>query len=193
MTTMQKLAWARFTMLCVLLFIMLPLALTACNPPPTSVKQTAVESQRSQAAREVAREQTWCYECENIKKRRILFGKPGKIGYVLFMNSAGQPIYYLAVDGKCTSSGKRLTQDMGRSRIPYINGNGYFDPGLPANYTDFYETIKGPGEDGAFGSSEDYIYCFSASGQYYQWSGDYLYSDQPFDLRVQPIVIDIKH
>ena len=48
-------------------------------------------------------------EIEMIKYRRILTGKPGLQMYVVLLSRGGQPVDYFVTDGKCTSSGKRLT------------------------------------------------------------------------------------
>lgn len=155
-------------------------SVNSCNP---EAQPSAVEQQRYQAAREAAAEQTYCYECQNIKNRRILFGKPGVIGYVLFLNDAGQPIQYLSVKGKCTSSGKRLTPtDI------VTNGRMSSDPEA---YGENNVVRAAVGEDGTFGSSENYVYCWTTDGRYVQWSGQYLYSDKPFDLTIKPLIIAI--
>lgn len=152
--------------------------LSACSPPAVAEKQTAVQQQRTQAAAEAATEQTYCYECNNIKNKRIRLGKPGVIGYVAFLNQAGQPVMYTAVAGKCTSGSKRLTPT---DQPEYVgNGNGGY------NFT----MRQAIGEDGVYGPSESYVYCFTADGRYLQWSGEYLYSDKPFDFTIKPLVID---
>jgi len=109
-------------------------------------------------------------EAENILRRRKMFAKEGSIGFITLLNQAGQPIAYYSVDDKPTSSGKRLTR-------PYE------------------KTFEGriaptPSDEGTWGSSSAYIYFWTTSGQYIQWSGDYLYSDQPYRLRINPLVID---
>lgn len=154
----------------------------SCDEPRAPL--SAVQQQRVNAAQQASVEQTYCYECENIKNRRILFGKPGVIGYILFLNDAGQPIQYLSVSGKCTSSGKRLTPI---DRVTRSSSDPH-DFGGENNVVRAAE-----GEDGAFGSSENYIYCWTTSGRYVQWSGQYLYSDKPFDLTIKPLVVDVQH
>lgn len=153
------------------------LAVAACNEDTSAPNPTALlDQQRANATREALSEQTHSYEIENIKRRRVAFGKPGKIGYVVFLNDAGQPIMYTTIDGKCTSSGKRLTRTE-----ELVRGDKGTD------YGDFI--LKSKSEDGTYGSSGPYIYCFTTDGRYLQWSGDYLYSDQPFDLTIKPLVV----
>lgn len=49
-------------------------------------------------------------EIDNIKKRLELTSNPGRTGFVLLMNEAGQPIMYTGAKGKITWGGKRLTK-----------------------------------------------------------------------------------
>lgn len=131
----------------------------ACGPPPIPERQM-----QSMKAAQAADNLTFTEnaEIENIQARLKLTSAPGALGYVLLINESGQPITYVAVKGKITSSGKRLT-----------------DPDT------------GPSDEGTWGSSDPYIYFWSTSGQYYQWNGKYLYSDKPFRLRIEPLVVDI--
>lgn len=113
-------------------------------------------------------------ERDNIVRRLELTSDPAKTGYILLLNEAGQPIAYYTVIGKVTSSGKRLTR---RSEIKYRYENA--------------SVVDAPSDEGTFGSSSPYIYFWTVSDRYVQWSGDYLYSDQPIRLNIEPLVIDI--
>jgi len=117
-------------------------------------------------------------EIDNITKRLELTSNPGAVGYIILLNDMGQPIVYTSVIGKVTSSGKRLTKpwkavtgDRGEWKGDFI--------------------VAGPSDEGTWGSSDPYIYFWSATGQYYQWNGGYLYSDKPLRLTVAPLVVDI--
>jgi hypothetical protein len=80
----------------------------------------------------------------------------------------GQPIAYETIKGKITSSGKRLTKPHG------IVNNSVVTPA--------------PSDEGTWGSSDNYIFYWTTNGAYRQWSGLYLYSDQPIRLS-QPTLI----
>jgi len=147
------------------------LTLTSCElAPPTASEKQARKAQR--AAETV--NFTENAEIENIQRRLKLTSSPGLTGYVLLLNDAGQPIMYVATEGKLTSGGKRLTR--------------------PYDLSGTYGQMPTPSDEGTWsgGGSLPYIYFWSVSGQYYQWSGDYLFSDQPFRLSVEPLVVDIQ-
>ena len=111
-------------------------------------------------------------EIDNIKRRLELTSSPGLLGYVVLMNESGQPVMYTTVKGKITSGGKRLTSQY------QSNSSGVY-PGAPS-------------DEGTYGSSGEYVYFWTQNGQYVQWNGAYLYSDQPIRLSIQPLVLDVK-
>jgi len=107
-------------------------------------------------------------EQKNIQLRLKLTSQPGLLGYIVLLNESGDPVLYTTVKGKITSSGKRLTQPWQRT----------------------YEgrTAPAPSDEGTWGSSDPYIYFWDQGGRYHQWSGEYLYSDQPIRLTRDPLV-----
>lgn len=113
-------------------------------------------------------------EIENITKRLQLTGNPDLLGFIVLLNEAGQPIMYTSVKGKVTSGGKRLTRVDVRE--------------------DDYEgdlVRQAPSDEGTYGSSAPYIFFWTTDGQYIQWDGGYLYSDQPFRLNTQPLIVKV--
>jgi len=145
------------------------LALVGCNFGTDTARDK--QAQKAAAAAESIRFSENA-EIENIKKRLTLTADPGLIGYVVLLNEMGQPIVYTTVKGKITSGSKRLTS--------------------PEEWSTNSSTYRqAPSDEGTYGSSNPYIYFWSTSGQYYQWSGQYLYSDKPFRLAQKPLVVDI--
>jgi hypothetical protein len=153
------------------------LALTACEAagPPTA--QQAQAQKAEEAAQAVTFEKN--AEIDNIQRRLKLTSNPGQIGFILLMNQAGQPILYASVRGKVTSGGKRLTAPVTQYRVDHGNAYG----------TDLG---PGPSDEGTYGTSGEYIYFWTTDGQYYQWAGNYLYSDKPFRTDVKPLVIAVQ-
>ena len=148
---------------------------TASAEEPTAIQK--LNQQAARAAQESAANTVDPNEINNIERRRILMGKAGLIQYVVFLSKSGQPIDYFAVDGKCTSSEKRLTPP---ERL--VRGSG------GEHYLDF--VVKAPSEDGTYGSSSPYIYCKTTDGKYKQWNGQYYVSDSPIELTIKPVVVD---
>lgn len=153
--------------------------LVACEPEPAR-PQTS-RGQQAEKAREAAASVRFTEnaEIENIKRRLQLTADPGKLGFIVLINMAGQPIVYEGVKGKVTSGGKRLTEP---DRIATSgNGNGGTNMSVRA----------APSDEGTWGGGHDYIFYWNINDVYRQWAGSYLYSDQPFRLSVEPLVINI--
>lgn len=140
------------------------LLLVACDDP------TPNKTRQANAARDAANSIRFDSNAEiaNIKRRLELTSNPGAVGYILLLNQSGQPIAYYGVKGKVTSSGKRLT---------------------PPDENDAGDIRAAPSDEGTFGSSDPYVYFWDSQGGYHQWSGEYLYSDRPIRLQVEPLVV----
>ena len=107
-------------------------------------------------------------EQENIHRRLELTSDPALLGYVTLFHKTGQVALYTAVEGKITSGGKRLTPP-DRNVVGHIR--------------------RSMSDEGTWGSSNPYVYFWTPSGQYFQTSMDYIYSDKPMRLREEPLVI----
>lgn len=157
----------------ILLALMSVAMLTACDKLEPTSKAT-----QAQKAAEAANSINFVEnaEIDNIKRRLELTSNPGALGFVLLMNEAGQPIMYTSVKGKITSGSKRLTPP-----------DRFTDEGLGTNTL----VRQAPSDEGTYGSSDSYIYFWTQDGQYVQWNGKYLYSDKPFRIKIEPLVLNV--
>ena len=87
------------------------------------------------------------------------------LGYI-YLISMGTVIGQFTVDGKVTSLAKYLTPDY---RV--VEKSTYYA----------YEK-ENADVDGCYGNETDGIFFFTTDGKYIQWSGDYIYSDIPFNV-----------
>jgi hypothetical protein len=149
---------------------------SACDEKPAQTQVRNIQAEKAQAA---ANEINFTdnAEIDNIKARLKLTSNPGLLGYIVLLNETGQHVMYEAVKGKITSGAKRLNP----SDKVVTAGNGSGGSNM---------TIRAaPSDEGTFGQSGDYIFYYTQNGEYRQWNGKYLYSDQPFRLSVQPLII----
>jgi hypothetical protein len=158
----------------------LTLGLGACNMPSHPKEAPTGKTFQAQKAAEAAASITITdnTEIDNIKKRLELMSKPGVLMYIVLLNQAGQPIMYEGVVSKITSSGKQLTKPYNVSR-----------KSQPAGVADTYLIEQAPSDNGLWGSSGNYIFYWNTEGAYRQWSGDYILSDKPLRLKVEPLVV----
>lgn len=161
-----------------LLMILMTVSVCACIPEGQSSPPPAknVQAQKAQAA---ANSITFTEnaEIDNIKKRLELTANPGLLGFVVLLNETGQPVMHCQIKGKITSGSKRLTKPYD-VRDNWDLGQVYGDKELPS-----------ASDEGTYGSSGEYIFFWTTAGQYIQWNGKYLYSDKPFRLNIDPIVV----
>lgn len=163
---MKKIIWSIVTSL-FLLF-----AMTGCVEAEQSNKQT-----QAQKAKEAANSIhfTENAEIDNIKRRLELTSKVDSVGFIVLLNESGVPVMYTSVKGKITSGSKRLTAT-----------------DYAGCYSDRPCVRQAPSDEGTYGSSDPYIFFWTAEGQYIQWAGKYLFSDKPFRLKTEPIVVAVK-
>ncbi len=165
----------------------LVLALGACDnstatPVSTSgVRKTTVRVQTQADGRTV--------EQENIANRLLADNTPGSIKHLYVISAySGQVIVYSTVKGKVTSGNKRLSpSSVGNST------NGAYCNAVNIDGTNFC-TSEVLGDDGAYGSSGDYIFWFDAEKngyhQHYMSGGQIVHvSSEP--LVVKSVIINI--
>ena len=126
-----------------------------------------------------------------IAERVVNDNKPGAIKHLYVISPySGQVILYSTVDGKVTSSGKRLqpktvigdgNNNVGDNNYIFIGGKKFTTN----------EVIQ---DDGTFGDSDPYIYWWDVRGVYHQHfmtGGQIIHvSDQP--LNVKGVIINIE-
>ena len=108
------------------------------------------------------REKANAYPCE--------IEKP--LGYIILFTGS-TTVGSFAVDGKVSSLNSYLTPDS--EHYEYIS----------ANYTTINDWLADV--DGTYGENDNGIFFFTPDGNYIEWSGEYLYSDIPFEVSA-PVV-----
>jgi hypothetical protein len=120
-------------------------------------------------------------EQENISARLKEDNKPGSIKHLYVISAySGQVIIYSTVNGKITSSGKRLTP----YSVHSIQNEGH---SFPINIGgENYRTTEVLQDDGTYGSSEPYLYWWDTKGVYHQ---HYVSGGQIIHLSNQPLAV----
>lgn len=85
------------------------------------------------------------------------------LAYITMITGSGAVVGDFVVDGKVSSLNSFLTPDSEY----YASGSSY-NKWLPD-------------VDGSYGENDGGIFFFTPDGRYLEWSGDYLYSDIPFE------------
>ena len=97
------------------------------------------------------------------------------LGYiVLFAGNA--VVGSFVVDGKVSSLNSYLTPD-----------SEYYEFGVTGEYNKLYVNNWLADVDGTYGENDNGIFFFTPDGKYIEWTGEYLYSDIPFEVS-DPVV-----
>ena len=100
------------------------------------------------------------------------------LGYIALFLENGSCAGKFIVDGKVSSLNSYLTPD---SEYYEKYTGGYDDSNMPA--IEKYSNKWLPDVDGSYGENDNGIFFFTPDGKYIEWTGTYLYSDIPFEVK----------
>jgi len=135
------------------------------NQEQTLTEQNQATLDRNQPA------PTFTYSTEraNLIKRLNLTANPNLTGYIYLMGANGQVVANYTVKGKVTSLNSLLTTPQ------QLQSGGCGNGGCTV-------TTGSPDMDGSYGPNPSGVFFFTTSGSYVEWSGPYLYSNQPLNI-----------
>jgi hypothetical protein len=136
-------------------------------------------------------------EQRNVRKRLVQDNTPGALEYLYVISpDSGQILMYSGVDGKVTSSGKRLAP----RTVAAIDGEG-----VSSEFNGIAVTIGGQTrrttevleDDGTYGDSVPYIYWWDTNGVYHQHfftGGQIIHvTSAPLHVNSNQILIQLEH
>lgn len=138
--------------------------LTASQPTPTDIDYSLERYNLIKRAYWVngQREKAMSYPCA--------VERP--LGYIVLFTDNGAVVGRYVVDGKVTSLNSYLSPD-----------SEYYE--VNSEYTRYNEWLADV--DGSYGENDSGIFFFTPDGNYYEWTGTYLYTDVPVEVD-NPIV-----
>lgn len=101
------------------------------------------------------------------------------LGYAVLLTENGSVLGKFIVSGKVSSLNSYLTPD-----------SEYFEIVTGSTATEYNEWL--PDIDGSYGSNDDGIFFFTPDGKYIEWTGTYLYSDIPFEVKDPMLIVSEK-
>ena len=118
-------------------------------------------------------------ERQNLIDQLKVKGQQGLVGYVALIGPQGQLIAYYTIRGKVSSLNSYLTTTQQVIwRAYHSSASGV--------------TVDSPDLDGSYGNNPQGIFFFTTANQYVEWSGNYLYSNQPMHYSVSPLIVSIQ-
>lgn len=117
-------------------------------------------------------------ERKNLIERLNRLNKEDAIGYVYLLSKGGSVMAFYTVRGKVSSLNSLLTTPTQIVDHKLPNG-GYDAHDLPS-----------PDFDGSYGKNPEGIFFFTTGGALVEWSGDYMFSDQPLKMTTTPVLVE---
>lgn len=99
------------------------------------------------------------------------------LGYIVLFSEAGAVVGNFIVDGKVSSLNSYLFP--AQTDCDW-SGDTVGTNALSSSSSVY--TVENPGIDGAYGQNVTGIFFFTTDGKYIEWTGDFLYSDIPFEV-----------
>jgi hypothetical protein len=121
-------------------------------------------------------------ERRNLVNRLERNNKAEKIGYVFLLSDNGSVITNYTVKGKVSSLNSLLTTPQQLIRYDGRQCNVGWSSAL-----DCY-TVDSPDFDGSYGKNPEGVFFFTSDGNMIEWTGKYLYSEQPMTLSTAPVL-----
>lgn len=90
------------------------------------------------------------------------------LGYIVLFDK-GVVFGKFVVDGKVSSLNSYLTPDTEYYDVDYAGDSSFYNEWLAD-------------VDGSYGENDNGIFFFTTDGKYIEWTGEYLYSDIPFEI-----------
>lgn len=100
------------------------------------------------------------------------------LGYIVLFSEAGAVVGNFIVDGKVSS----LNSYLFPAQTDYDWSGDTVGSDYGAHSSGSVYTVENPGIDGAYGQNVTGIFFFTTDGKYIEWTGDFLYSDIPFEV-----------
>lgn len=109
--------------------------------------------------------------------------------HVYLMSNDGKVISYFVAQGKVSSVNSKLTNDEQIVRAKDCS----FDGGNGAGGAEgsCFKTVESPQMDGSYGENGDAIFFFTTSGEYVEWNGKYLVSEEPKNIQTAVSLVDV--
>lgn len=124
-------------------------------------------------------------ERANLIRRYQYLNDRNNVHHVYLMSEDGKVIAYYTAQGKVSSVNSKLTND---NQIVASNQC------LQTTHNDAeggcFKAVESPQMDGSYGTNGDAIFFFTTDGQYIQWNGVYLVSEEPKNIQTQVVLVD---
>lgn len=128
-------------------------------------------------------------ERANLIRRYQYLNDRNNVHHVYLMSNDGKVIAYFVAQGKVSSVNSKLTNDVqvvqGQACRGAQRGSGHYDD--PGNC---HFRVESPQMDGSYGTNGAAIFFFTTDGEYVEYNGKYVVSEQPLNIQT---AISLEH
>lgn len=171
------------TIAAMLIALALVLVIAGCDKTPAPKSTSKVMSDQyalvaaqanKLASSQPAPEVNYSATRAQVSKRIVRWSDPNRISYV-YLVSYGRVMAFYTVKGSIESK---------RSYLFPVTA-----PINKSGYSGDYVVVDTPDIDGTYGDNADSVFFFTTDDVYVEWSGDYMWVDQPLKLSTQPELV----
>jgi|APHM01.1.fsa_nt_gi hypothetical protein len=124
-------------------------------------------------------------ERENLIRRYQYLNDANNQHHLYLMSNDGKVVRYFVIQGKVSSVNSKLTNNK------QIVSSGQC---LETTHNDAeggcFKAVESPQMDGSYGTNGDAIFGFTTSGDYIEWNGKYLVSEEPQGITTEPVLVE---
>jgi len=127
-------------------------------------------------------------ERANLIRRYEYLNDRNNVHHVYGLSNDGKVLFYSVAQGKVSSVNSKLTNDVQIVRAK----NCEWDAGNGAGGAEgsCFKTVESPQMDGSYGSNGDAIFWFTTDGQYMEYNGIYVVSEEPKNIQTAISLVD---
>jgi hypothetical protein len=119
-------------------------------------------------------------ERQNLKDRNEYLNDQNNQHYVYLM-SHGKVVAQYTAQGKVSSVNSKLT-----SNKQVVKSQDCIETTYKEGHGSCYKVVESPQMDGSYGTNGDGIFFFTTTGEYVEWNGEYIVSEQPMNIDTPP-------
>lgn len=117
-------------------------------------------------------------ERQNLIERYKHLNDRNNVHHVYLMSNDGDVIAYFTAQGKVSSVNSKLTNDR-----QIVVDNRCIETTTNDNEAGCFKLVESPQMDGSYGENGDAIFFFTTSGEYVEWNGKYVVSEEPKNIQ----------
>lgn len=124
-------------------------------------------------------------ERQNLIERYKYLNDRNNVHHVYLMSEHGQVVAYFVAQGKVSSVNSKLTNNK-----QIVGSNQCIREVHNDAEGGCFKAVESPQMDGSYGTNGDAIFFFTTDGQYVEWNGLYVVSEEPKNIQTEVVLTE---